>query len=429
MKIAHLLFLLFCLLVSCTGQDNVAISVPTSAPTAIESGPATPDATIANSLVEPTHSAEAVPTPTEIPTEMPLSEPSITPSKTPLPTATAQPMPTGIYLDAAEKFAAENRNLLTGEVAEDPTLLNRRPILCKISNSPKEWVRPQSGLNSADIVLEHYAEGAITRFSAIFYGRTPDAVGPVRSARLIDLELIPAFDAALCFSGASIGVNERIYAAPFLSRVLSSDDPGFYRTGENKPYEHTLYNRLDETWQKLEERKQNTPPQYNKSLVFSSDIPEPSAPVKYISIRYGKGTFVEWKWDEEIQKYRRWADDEPLLDALTGEQITASNVIIIRAHHFIDRNICEMQTEVECLAFSTEIWVWGKGYASVFRDGRHIDGEWRQENRGENGSFFNYFYPDGNRPIPLQIGNSWIQVVPYAGDYIDTEVTTSDEIP
>ena len=427
MKIVRLLFLLLFVFVACKEQETV-ISLPTSTPSNIESVTNTPapDMTpVANELGEASPSAE----PTPIPTELALAEPTVIPSKTPRPTATGEPTPTGIYLDSAEQFVEGNRNPLTGEVVEDLSVLNRRPILCKIFNSPKECVRPQSGLNSADIVLEHYAEGAITRFSAIFYGHTPKTAGPVRSARLVDLELVPAFDAALCFSGASIGVSERIYTAPFLSRVMNSDEPGFYRTGENKPYEHTLYNRLGETWQKLDERGQNTPPQYNTSFVFSSEIPEPSALINYISIRYGKGTFVEWKWDEEIQKYRRWADDEPLLDALTGEQITADNIIIVRAHHFIDRNICEMQTETECLAFSTEIWVWGKGYASIFRNGRQIDGEWRQEDRGKNGSFFNYFYPDGIRPIPLQIGNSWIQVVPYAGDYIDTEVITSSELP
>ena len=54
--------------------------------------------------------------------------------------------PTPLLLMAPEDFG-EDRNPLTGELVEDPELLQRRPIAVKISNSPAEFVRPQAGLS------------------------------------------------------------------------------------------------------------------------------------------------------------------------------------------------------------------------------------------------------------------------------------------
>ncbi|HRL10969.1 MAG TPA: DUF3048 domain-containing protein, partial [Aggregatilineales bacterium] len=57
-------------------------------------------------------------------------------------------------------------NPLTGLVVDDPAVLQRRPIVAKISNAPP-LVRPQAGVGQADLVYEHYAEGGLTRFSAV----------------------------------------------------------------------------------------------------------------------------------------------------------------------------------------------------------------------------------------------------------------------
>ncbi|MDQ7035875.1 MAG: DUF3048 domain-containing protein [Anaerolineae bacterium] len=107
---------------------------------------------------------------------------------------------------------ADNINPLTGLLVDNIAQLNRRPIIVKISNSPA-IVRPQAGLNAADLVFEHYTEVGITRFSAIFYTNAPQRVGSIRSARLIDTELMPMYQGLLAFAGASIGVDKRIYGS------------------------------------------------------------------------------------------------------------------------------------------------------------------------------------------------------------------------
>ena len=182
------------LLAACGGDEASAIPpAPTLAATAALGAPATP------TTVPPTQEVAAV-----VPTLPPPPTAVIVPTEAPpTPVVTPEPEQTGTFLAKPEDFA--NRNPFTGEVAGDPSSLNRRPITVKLSNAPADYTRPQAGLNDADMIFEHWTEGSVTRFTALFYDTIPPNVGPIRSARLIDLELPAMYDAMLAFSGASVG--------------------------------------------------------------------------------------------------------------------------------------------------------------------------------------------------------------------------------
>jgi hypothetical protein len=213
--------MLLMLITACGGQAEVP-------PTAVAPLPTLENTAAAPPTTAPAATATLPPPPT------------IAAAATNTPATT--PEATGLNLLTAEDFGTD-RNPLTGELVDDPALLQRRPLAIKISNAPPSYVRPQAGLNSADWVFEHTSEGSITRFTLIVYGQDVDQVGPIRSARLIDVELPAMFDAALAFSGASAGVNERLNSSDFTERIVRISDPGYYRTGEDKPFEHTLYGR------------------------------------------------------------------------------------------------------------------------------------------------------------------------------------------
>jgi hypothetical protein len=301
-----------------------------------------------------------------------------------------------------------DRNPLTGEAMSDPAVLDRRPIAVKLSNAPATYTRPQAGLNQADLVFEHTTEGSVTRFTAIFYDETPPNVGPVRSARLIDMELPAMYDAMLAFSGASAGVNQHLNNSDFSARLLHADEPGFYRTGENKPFEHTLYLRLDQLWQAVTAKELNARPQFQTFNGFSSAPPAGGTPASQIAIDY-QATQVQWQYDPAIGRYRRWSDGEPHLDANTGEQVTAANVIVISPFHILDPTICEqINPEGTCAHLSVEIQLWGTGGGAIFRDGQRYDVTWNRVNRNDMLTFTD----SAGNAVPLQIGNSWVQVVP-----------------
>lgn len=321
-------------------------------------------------------------------------------------TPAATPEATGLNLLTAEDFGTD-RNPLTGELVDDPALLQRRPLAIKISNAPPSYVRPQAGLNSADWVFEHTSEGSITRFTLIVYGQDVDQVGPIRSARLIDVELPAMFDAALAFSGASAGVNERLNSSDFTERIVRISDPGYYRTGEDKPFEHTLYGRPAVFRQGLDALGLNTPPNFNGLLTFTSEPPAGGSPASSVAIDYQWET-VEWRYDAADGRYYRWAAGEPHLDGNTGEQVSAANIVVIAPFHVEDATICEQITNGVCTHLSVQIQLWGSGTGFILRDGQQFPVTWHRDGRNDLLTFTD---ADGN-PFPLQISNTWVQLVP-----------------
>jgi hypothetical protein len=405
-KLTVLLLIIAAALAGCGGDEGPAVPTAVSSPTAASAAAAQATETVAA-----TATVTPLPPP---PTAAPPTETAVPPT----PTATATPEP--VTLLTLQDFGQE-RNPLTGEVVADTAVLERRPVAVKISNSPPEHVRPQAGLSRADLVFEHATEGPITRFTAIFYGDAPPDVGPIRSARLIDVELPAMYDAALAYSGSSIGVGRKLGGSDFRPRIIRSFEPGYYRTGEDKPWEHTLHGDLEGFWQALAEKEQNTPPQFSNVMAFSSLPPEGGEPAEKVTIEYQDWTTVEWEYDAENGRYWRWADGEAHVDANDDEQISAANVVLVYAIHMLDQSICERQVEDQCYAFSTEIQIWGSGDAVVIRDGRQYAATWQRQERDHMLTFVD----ENGDPVPLQIGNTWFQVIPW--HYDDPVTITPNE--
>ena len=90
----------------------------------------------------------------------------------------------------------EPRNSLSGRIGSDGPIL-----VVKIDDTPA--AHPQAGLEDADIVYIEQVEGGLTRLAAVFSSKIPDVVGPVRSARISDIELLEQFGrVAFAYSGA-----------------------------------------------------------------------------------------------------------------------------------------------------------------------------------------------------------------------------------
>lgn len=372
-----------------------------------ETPPPAPEANPTTAIVVEELQPTAVPiTPTTQPTIQPTMPPPV--QATAVPTVTPPPataVPDAILLQTAEDFAAAGRNPLTGEIMADPSKLERRPLAIKISNAPPNYVRPQSGLNQADILFEHITEAVVTRFTGVFYGDDPETVGPIRSARLVDVELPAMYDAALGYSGSSNGVANRLFSSDFSGRILRPGAQGYYRTGDDsKPFEHTFYAYPDQLRGALGER--NRAPQFGQQMSFSDVPPDGGQSATTIAINY-KWETVEWRYDEATNRYFRWAGGVPHVDANTGEQVNFRNVVIPYANH-VNADICEqISAEGECQLLSVEIQLWGEGRVTVFRDGQMYEGTWRREGRNDMLTFHD---GSGNQ-IPLQIGNTWVQLM------------------
>jgi hypothetical protein len=340
-----------------------------------------------------------------------------------------------------------NVNPLTGLEVVNIESLNRRPIDVKISNSPA-IVRPQSGIGEADLVFEHYTEVGITRFSAIFYGNAPQRVGSIRSARLIDYELVPMYRGLLAFAGASIGVDKRIYGsetvaanlcqpredheqclaeaniiAPaglvppsdFVERAYKGvlyGAPYFFRD-ESIPAPHNLFANLEALWQLAADEGNGQRPDL-QGLAFSA-TPQgtPTGSGIYAQVRY-RTTLVEWHYDPPTGRYYRSTDGQRHFDANSETQISAANIVILYAGHY-ETDIVESQFE-DTIHWSLQITLWPEGDAVILRDGLRYEGRWLRPTRPDALSF----ETSEGEVIYLKPGNTWFQVVPLP-EQMDTE--------
>lgn len=332
-------------------------------------------------------------------------------------------------------------NPLTGLKLDDPSARDRSPIIVKISNAPS-LVRPQAGIGSADLVYEHYTEAGITRFSAIFYSQAPERVGSIRSARLIDYELVPMYQGLLAFAGASIGVEKYIYGSEAVIETLCAEradqdqcrreadrigPPGprppsefadraykgvlygrpYYWRDETIPVPHNLFVNLRALWERAKTDGVSQRPQLRGMAFHPSPPPNPSGDGLRAEIRY-LTTLVHWDYDAESGLYLRTSDGQAHLDANTNQRISAANVAIIHAGHYLT-DIVESGSIAEGTAqWSAQITIWPQGPAILLRDGLRYDGQWLRPTRPE---LLTFASNDGD-VLYLKPGNTWFQVMP-----------------
>ncbi|MEW5956905.1 MAG: DUF3048 domain-containing protein [Chloroflexota bacterium] len=334
----------------------------------------------------------AVLTPTEAPTSTESvtgGAPAVVPPAPP-PTPSGPPLPTVTH-DA-------NINPLTGLPVDDPAKLLRRPLLVRIGNDVGARLS-QVGFNSADLVYEEITEWWVTRFTAIFLAETPNTVGPVRSARLINVQLAPQYQGALAHSGGSDPVRWEISQAPIANLdEYYNPSPYFYRPNEGWQTRLAIDTGAARDYMAAQglDAAVALP-----GFVFSDSLDQ-GEPGENIFIPYPRATsFTQWSYDPTSGQYLRWIDGAPLADVSRG-QVTASNVIVYFAEHQ-ETDIVEDANG----ATSIRILVNGKGPAWFFRDGKLTKGFWQTD-----GSRTPYFgYQDGS-PYPLKPGNTWVEVVP-----------------
>ncbi len=296
-------------------------------------------------------------------------------------------------------------NPLTGLAVEDPAVLERSPVIVKISNAPP-LVRPQAGIGAADVMFEHYAEGGLTRFSAIYYSQGPARVGSIRSARIIDYELMPMYDGLLAYSGASIGVDELLNHSEFAGRLFKGVFYGrpYYWRDESIPVPHNMFTSVAALWDMASQQEIGRTQALN-GMAFAPELPpDSSGTASLLDLRY-RATRVRWEYDPDSGLYQRFADGQGHYDANTQQQVTAANVVVIYADHRLT-DIIESEWQGS-VSYSIEIQLWFEGDALLFRDGQQYEGRWVRPTRED---MIGLRTTDGDI-LYLKPGNTWFQVV------------------
>ncbi|HLC34489.1 MAG TPA: DUF3048 domain-containing protein [Anaerolineales bacterium] len=323
--------------------------------------------------------------------------PESTPTATEVPTVTATPTPAPL----GPAFAP-GIDPLTGLAVDDPALLERRPMGIKVSNFPRS-LRPHTGLSLADLVFEYYTEEGMTRFLAFYLGHDAPKVGPMRSVRLVDGQLVKMYNGILGFVGGDPFVLGRVIGMIGSSRAFSqspSTCPAICREGNGN------VNSVFADTAELTGLAKSQGAQDLNGMVFSNDLPPWGVPGTHLHVQFSYGARAEWRWNSDLGAYQRWSEDlmdgkivmEPLTDRLTEQQIQSPNVVV--AYAWYARGSGNEKYNIE--------FVYRKrGRAQVFRDGMMVEGFWLA---ADSTSPLQFIDSAGN-PLPLKPGATWIEVV------------------
>lgn len=298
---------------------------------------------------------------------------------------------------------AGSHSVLTGERVDDETL--ERPLMAvKIDNSPQ--ARPQTGLDAADVVIEEVVEFGITRFMALFQSHIPEDVGPTRSARPVDAQLITAFGrSGFVYSGARAEVRGLLASTPAIR--ITEGGAGFYRL-RDRPAPHNLYNRLPQALQAVEGREPDVLD--GIGWVFADEAPAgaitcPSGsescddPGAALEIDMSDRNRTGWEYDPGDGVYRRSQNGTPF--RVTGPAaIGAANVVVLATRHYLGEANCHGARCPE-----TDVTTDGDR-AIVLRDGERYEIRWRKPTADVDLELLG----DDGRPFPLKPGPTWIHM-------------------
>lgn len=240
-------------------------------------------------------------------------------------------------------------NPLTGISVEDESVLERSPVMVKISNFPRE-IRPQSGLSKADIVFEYYIGGFMNRFLAVYYGENVDWAGPIRSGRLIDAQLAKNYQGILVYGGADDRVNEVITADELLSdraidtRYFTSCPP-ICGTDTHALEGVFVDTAMMSEWAFMMERDQPQRPYGLDALHHSEDIHLAENLIGATEIEIVTSVLCRSKWvyDPSTNSYLRWEESDdrsdnyvPSIDVAANlHQVDTQNILILFADYVV----------------------------------------------------------------------------------------------
>jgi Protein of unknown function (DUF3048) N-terminal domain/Protein of unknown function (DUF3048) C-terminal domain len=345
-----------------------------------QSGPsAAPSMAIVAATATPSPSPTPSPTPTPVPTPTPLPTPIPTPTPSPTPAPVAAP--------------------LTGALVP-PAVARRHPIAVMIDDI--RAARPQSGLHLADVVWHAPAEGGIPRYMAIFQSRLPTSIGPVRSARSYYVAWASEWKALYAHSGGSPQALATLRAKGNGQVVYDANEyrygGRYYHRTKDRQSPHNVYTD-GKTLRKLAKARGAKDKAYTPVWTFAPDAPLTDRP-------YGGTLKIRYPWNAITYRYSRTSNtwkrsvtgEGKQVDAADGERVEPKNVVVMWVS-FTATGDRKHRLEADLI---------GSGKAAVFTNGRRINGTWRKAGTTKPTLFFD----KAGDPIPLTIGQTFIQVIP-----------------
>ena len=276
---------------------------------------------------------------------------------------------------------------------------NAGPVLAvKIDNTFFEVA--QFGIADADVVYVEQVEGGLTRLIAIFHTTMPTEVGPVRSVRSTDAQLLPAFGRpGLVFAGGAGGPMTALAATPIVDTSLLA--AAYFRSSVARG----SYNLHADLTKVVATAHDLSPARYvGFDFAPGSPLVAAGRPVSSLQVvmqaggvafAYRSGRFVRTRGGSEVSDYQ-------------GRPEVADNVLVQRVVETPDGTVDTLGAPSY---LSSTV---GSGTVSLFRNGHEIAGTWK---RAKPTDPFTYAAADG-RPLPFAPGRTWVALAPQSAQLI-----------
>ena len=298
---------------------------------------------------------------------------------------------------------------LSGMPAAADASLGRRPLNVRMPNDPN--ARPQFGLNKADLVVELIVEGGVTRFSVVFHSQDAPTIGPLRSYRFSDLHLTQMLRGALVASGATVEEHDAVTTSIRDGNMLSVD-----AERDGRPYYRVAFrpapnNEFSGTpaLREAVNRAGGGDPVEVPTLAFLPPGPHDAAaggfkdavPATTLTVPF-QAWPATFTWDAAAGGYRRSQQGVRAIDGDGSGPILATNVIVMTTDIWLTSVI-----EDSLGSRGLDYRMTGGGPASIFRDGKRVDGVWKRD--GVLDQFA--FWTASGEPIRLAPGQTWIHFI------------------
>ena len=301
---------------------------------------------------------------------------------------------------------------------------NSNPLLVGPALSAKidnfALARPQTGLNSADIVVVERVESGLTRFVATWHSNIPEEIGPIRSIRPMDPNIVSPYGGIMAYSGGQDRFMDPMMATELYNATEDTEvgkETMFRKKGTGKPYEHTLYVRAGVLVSQHGDLAA-PPEQFNFADLEAGETASSDAGTSFnqFQVNYKESTSA-WLMgnaqytfnDQGIElptgetathsALLRSQGATPLIDAQSNSQVRAKNVIV-------------METELDFSAkdpaygsIPETVLVNASGRAWVFADNKYLEINWSKEGRTDP---IQFTLPNGD-PLVLNPGPTWVE--------------------
>lgn len=299
------------------------------------------------------------------------------------------------FLGAAEYGTRISRiyretNPLTGVATRS---VPQRPALAvKIDNV--DAARPQTNVDRADVVYEEMVEGQLTRLIAVFHSDVPTVVGPVRSVRTTDIDILSQLNTPLlAASGANRGVLAAVAAADVVNVNALEAGRAYYRDNRRRA-PHNMYARTADLYAAADDAGGQPPALFRYRA--QGEGPVGGVAASGVGISFGRAD-IDFAWSVADRGWRRTQNRSGHVQA-GGTRLAPANVVVLEVGYgtsSVDANSPEAHTV-------------GSGAAYVFTDGKRIDGTWSRSGPTDPIALF-----DGqSREIGLTRGQTFVELAP-----------------